>query len=339
MASYKDIQRETGLSLATISKYFNGGTLREANRTAIQASVEALDFRPNAFAAGLRRQRSRIVGVLLPALDNEFHLHIIAGVEEALRSEGMSVIVASSPRAEDDAVGLLLSRMVDGIIAVPSAHDVEPLEEATRRIPVVMIDWEARLDADGVFLDNHRAGAIAARHLLDHGHRRLGLIGGDRSVSTMRLRADGFIAETETVGAAGDAVSVAVTEGPLSVETGHSSAVRLLTARPRPTALFCSNSELTLGALIAINESGLRLGDDISVIGFDLVDVAQTTIPRLTIIEQPTRAIAAHAAQLLGRRLSQDRVQDENRVVELLPPRLLPGGSVSRLHFRPHAGA
>jgi DNA-binding LacI/PurR family transcriptional regulator len=274
--------------------------------------------------------------VLLPALDNEFHLNIIAGVEEALRSKGMSVIVASSPRADDDAVGLLLSRMVDGIIAVPSAHDVEPLQEATRRVPVVMIDWEAELDADGVFLDNRRAGAIAARHLLDHGHRRLGLIGGDRSVSTMRLRADGFVAETETASATDEtlAATVTVTEGPLAVETGHSAAVQLLTADRRPTALFCSNSELTLGALIAVNESGLRLGDDISVIGFDLVDVAQTTIPRLTIIEQPTRAIATQAAQLIERRLNQDRAQDTDRVTELLPPRLLPGGSVSRLHLR-----
>jgi LacI family transcriptional regulator len=268
--------------------------------------------------------------VLLPALDNEFHLDIIAGVEEALRSKGMSVIVASSPHAEDAAVELLLSRMVDGIIAVPSAHDVEPLQEAAARIPVVMIDWEAQLDADGVFLDNRAAGAIAARHLLDHGHRRLGLVGGDRSVSTMRLRADGFLTEA----GADPAVSVIETEGPLVVETGHTAARQLLSTGRRPTALFCSNSELTLGALIAINESGLRLGEDISVIGFDLVDVAQTTIPRLTIIEQPTRAIATQAAQIIERRLDQGSADEVDRVTELLPPRLLPGGSVSRLHLR-----
>jgi LacI family transcriptional regulator len=332
MGSYKDIQRETGLSLSTISKYFNGGNLREANRAAIEASVEALNFRPNAFAAGLRNQRSRIVGVLLPALNNGFHLNIIAGVEEALRAKGMSVIVASSPAPEDDAVELLLSRMVDGIIAVPSPHDVAALQEATKRIPVVMIDWEAPLDADGVFLDNYQAGVIAARHLLDHGHRRLGLIGGDRSISTMRLRADGFLAEQE----AGDGrhPEVAVTEGPLDVETGHAAALHLLGARKRPTALFGANYELTLGALIAVNESGLRLGDDISVIGFDLVEVAQTTIPRLTIIEQPTRAIATQAAELIERRLNEDYQPGSDRVTRLLPPRMLPGGSVSRLHAR-----
>lgn len=331
VGSYKDIQRETGLSLSTISKYFNGGNLREENRAAIEASVEALNFRPNAFAAGLRNQRSRIVGVLLPALDNGFHLNIIAGVEAALRAKGMSVIVASSPRAEDAAVDLLLSRMVDGIIAVPSPHDVAALQEATKRIPVVMIDWEAELDADGVFLDNYRAGVIAARHLLNHGHRRLGVIGGDRSISTMRLRADGFLAEQE---ADGDHTGTVVTEGPLVVEAGHSATARLLGTRDRPTALFCANYELTLGALIAVNESGLRLGTDISVVGFDLVEVAQTTIPRLTIIEQPTRAIATEAARLIERRLSEDYQPGSERVTKLLPPRMLPGGSVSRLHTR-----
>lgn len=165
-ATYKDIQRETGLSLATISKHYNGGAVLAANKIAIERAADRLGFRPNGFARNLRSRRSGTIGVLLPALDNGFHLTVIAGVESALRASGMSVIVASSPDATVGAVDLLLDRMVDGIIAVPSAHDVEALSRAAEHIPVVQIDWRASgLHVDGVFLDNLAAGAMAARHL------------------------------------------------------------------------------------------------------------------------------------------------------------------------------
>jgi LacI family transcriptional regulator len=192
VSTYKDIQRATGLSLATISKYFNGRNVLEANREAIESAARELDFRPNQFARTLRSRRSRTVGVLLPALDNDFHLTIIAGVEEALRPHGISVIVAASPDPHDETVDLLMGRMVDGIVAVTSQHDVPALTAAARQVPVVMVDWHIEgIEADGVFLDNEAAGALGARHLLDHGHRRIGFVGGDPAISSMRLRTQG----------------------------------------------------------------------------------------------------------------------------------------------------
>lgn len=330
VVSYKDIQSQTGLSLATISKYYNGRTVLDANRIAIEAAATALNYRPNPFARGLRLQRSRTIGVLLPVLNNDFHLTIIAGAEEALRDDGMTVIVSSSPTPAEQAVEVLLRRMVDGIIAIPSPHDVEPLREAAERIPVVIVDWEAdAVDADRVFLDNERAGRLAARHLLDHGHRRIGLVGGDSSISTMRLRADGFFDELDTAGAEHD--PSLITAGPLSVEQGHAATVEMLGRRQRPTALFSTNYELTMGAVIALNESGLRIGRDISLLGFDSVELSQVTVPRLTIIEQPTRAIAKQAAKLIRRRLSEEYEANQPRVTKLIEPKLLPGGSVKRL--------
>lgn len=327
VSSYKDIKQETGLSLATISKYFNGGNVREANRVAIEEAARSLNFRPNGFARSLRLRRSHTLGVLLPVLQNEFHLTIIAGVEEALRAEGMSIIVAPSPRGEDEAVALLLSRMVDGIIAVPSLHDGEPLNDAADRVPVVLIDWDAPVPkADRVFLDNIAAGAMGARHLLDHGHRRLGIVGGDRAISTMRLRADGALDQLTKGG--GDLEPSLVPTGPLTVDAGQAAMNRLLALHPRPTGVFALNYELTLGALIAINQSGLRLGRDISFIGFDSAELARATNPRLTVVTQPTRDIAAEAAALTLRRLQgRDPEPAETR---LMSPQLLAGQSVVR---------
>jgi LacI family transcriptional regulator len=331
MATYKDIRRVTGLSLATISKYFNGRTVLESNRLAIEAAAAELDFRPNAMARGLRSRRSGTIGVVLPALNNDFHLSIIAGVEAALRSAGINVIVAASPSGQEDTVALLLGQMVDGIIAVPSGHDIEPLRTAMRRVPVVLIDWAAdELGADGVFLDNLGAGAMAARLLLDHGHRRIALVAGPAAVSTMRLRASGF---TERLAEAGVAVSREhESRGPLVVSTGHDSISGFLALRDRPTAIFCANYELTLGALIAINESGLRLGRDISLVGFDGAELAQATVPRLTVVAQPTEDIATTAADLLLRRLDLSGASlPRSPVVRLLPAQLVPGGSVERM--------
>jgi LacI family transcriptional regulator len=329
VTTYKDIQRATGLSLATISKYFNGRTVLEANREAIETAVRDLDFRPNQFARTLRSRRSRTVGVLLPALDNDFHLTIIAGVEEALRPRGISVIVAASPDPRDETVDLLMGRMVDGIVAVASAHDVPALASAARQVPVVMVDWFIDdIRADGVFIDNEAAGALGARHLLDHGHRRIGFVGGDPAISSMRLRTRGFEGALASDGVESDPQLTRLV--PLTVEAGYRAAQELLTLRQRPTAVFTANYELTLGAVTAINDSGLRIGRDISVVGFDSRELAQALVPKLTVIVQPTREIAQHAARLIADDIESPDERPAPRI-EYLEAQLIPGASVRRL--------
>jgi len=329
VSTYKDIQQATGLSLATISKYYNGRNVLPANREAIEAAARALDFRPNQHARMLRSRRSRTVGVLLPKLDNDFHLTIVAGVEEALRPRGISVIVAASPDPDDDSVGLLMDRMVDGIVAVTAPHDVPALRAAATRVPVVMVDWNIEdIRADGVFIDNVAAGALGARHLLDHGHRRIGFIGGAPLISSMRLRTEGF---ERALVAHGTPVDPALERlVPLTADAGYRAAQELLALWPRPTGLFTANHELTLGAVTAVNDSGLRIGRDISVVGFDSRDLAQALVPKLTVIVQPTRTIALHAARLIADRIELAGSRPEP-TIEYLDVRLVPGGSVARL--------
>jgi len=329
VTTYKDIQRATGLSLAPISKYYNGRNVLEANREAIESAARQLDFRPNQHARMLRSRRSRTVGVLLPALDNDFHLTIVAGVEEALRPRGISVIVAASPDASDDPVNLLMDRMVDGIVAVTSPHDVPALRAAAARVPVVMVDWYIDdVHADGVFLDNAAAGALGARHLLDHGHRRIGFIGGEPMISPMRLRTEGFESALTSHGVpVAPALERLV---PLTIDAGYRAAQELLAQWPRPTGLFTANYELTLGAVTAVNDSGLRIGRDISFVGFDSRELAQALVPKLTVIVQPTRKIAKHAARLIADHIESpgDRPAP---TIEYLDAHLIPGASVIRL--------
>jgi LacI family transcriptional regulator len=337
MATYKDIQRATGLSLSTISKYYNGRNVLDENRVAIEDAANALGFRINGFARNLRARRSRTVGVLLPELDNDFHLSIIAGVELALREDGVSVVVSSSRaggRPHDDAVELMMSKMVDGIIAVPSANVVQALREvAARGVPVVMVDWIAEgLNADAVVLDNKRAGGMAARHLADHGHRRVAMIGGDEAISTMRERAAGFHSALTDRGIGDN--DVLISTGPLTVAAGYAAMQGVLALRDRPTAVFCANYELTLGALIALNESGLRIPEDMSFVGFDSRELAQVTKPPLTMIIQPLADIATEAAALMRRRLISVTGDSWEPTVVTLQGQLVSGASVASLHDR-----
>ena len=333
--TYKDLQEHTGLSLSTISKYFNGLPLRESNRLAVESAAAELGYRVNTLARSLRTQRSRTVGVLLPVLDNPFHLTVIAGIEASLSLAGVGVVVSASRDVEGQQGGVeaLADRMVEGIIAVPSAHDTAPLTEVfARGLPVVLIDRLVDgLDCDAVVLDNAGAAQQAVRHLADHGHRRIAVLAGPEDIWSLRGRREGFVEALHQRGL--DTDPAMVRSGPLTVESGVAGMRGLLAEARRPTAVVCLNYELTVGALIAINESGLRIPEDISFVGFDSLELAQVTKPRLSMVVQPIHDIAVRAAELMRERLEAepggDPASDAHRRV-VLPAELVPGGSVAR---------
>lgn len=334
-ATYKDIQRATGLSLATISKYFNGRNVLPHNRLSIEAAAAELEYRPNAFASSLRRGVTRTVGVLLPSFQVNFHLAIVVGIEKYLRSQGVGVLVTSNENdgapSNVEAVDLLLSRRVDGIISVPAMSDSSALASAVAAgVPVVTADWRLPgLDADAVTLDNHLAGRVSAQHIIDHGHRRIAAVVGEEGISSLQGRLDGFLSAASTAGISVDADHVQ--RAPLTVNDGYGAMMRLLSSRDRPTAVFTGNHELTVGAVIALNESGLRLGQDVSLVGFDAVELAEALKPRLTVYVQPVEEIAGAAARIMHARLTDPDLADEREVHEI-PGRLRVGGSVASVH-------
>ena len=336
-ATYADIQTATGLSLATISKYYNGGNVLKANRDAIQSASEALGFRLNRNASDLRRGASRTVGVLLPSFLSSFHLAIVAGAEQYLRAQGYSVLLASDQGGpmgrSNDALDLLLGRQVDGIITMPSPSDVPALTVVIESgIPVVSVDlWQPGLNADFVCLDNVGAGFMAGQHLVNHGHKSVGIIVGDPAISTMDERRRGFLDSMETAAGPDAAPDVQVLPGELTYQWGHEAMTKILSMRPRPTAVFAANYDLSLGAVIAINESGLRLGRDISLVGFDSVEIARVTRPPLTIVTQPVAEIARGAARIMHSRMTSDKAILSEPTMTRLAGSLLIGASVASL--------
>lgn len=328
-ATYKDIQRLTGLSLSTISKYFNGGSIREENRRKIELAAGKLDFRVNELARGLKSRRSRTIGILIPELDSTFHTTIISDVEQVLRQHGYGVIVCDcrlDEAEEGEALAFLLDKMVDGIITIPYQKSGRHLElAAAHGVPVVLIDrLTEEYKADGVILDNAGASAQAVRAFAEYGHSEIAILSGPDGIYTMRERMAGFRREMERRG-------IPVREDyclsvEMTVEGGYQGAKRLLSGPSRPTAVYCANYEITLGCVIAINELEISVPGDVSVVGFDNLMLSRIVKPRYAVIAQPMQEIAQAAARLMLEHLNGEAVGI--RIVEL-PADFLPGKSIS----------
>ena len=326
--TYKDIQAMTGLSLSTISKFFNGGALREENRVAIEQAIQKLDYRVNLFAQGLKSKKSRKVGVLIPELTSTHHTIVTSEVCHHLREAGYDTVVCDAHKdrqIERDALNFLLDRMVDGIITIPLDPLGDHLEKAReRRVPVVLIDRLVRgFKADAVIVDNAGAGGTAVKVLVGHGHRRIGLISGLSEIYTMRERMKGFLSQLTLSGISHD--SALTREIEFNVDGGYHATLSLMRLPEPPTALFTANYELMLGMIMALNEMGARIGEDVSVVGFDNLILARVIKPRLTMIMQPMEEIAAQASRLMIERL--ENPAPGIRVVEL-PTQLIEGESV-----------
>ena len=311
-ATIKDIARETGLSLATISKYINGGNLREKNRVAIERAIKKLDYRVNEYARGLKSKKSRTVGMVLPELSNLFNMKIVSVIERILQEQGYSVIICDSQNnleQEARSVEFLLSKQVDGIINIPMGNSSSHLAPAVEhQIPILLLDRPLDKLNDVVscvLIDNQRAARMAVRRLLDAGHRSIGVVVGPAGVYTAEMRLKGYREALEEYGIPFEERLAA--RASLTVEGGYRQMRRLLKESKDMTAVFVTNYEMTLGALIALNKEGVQIPQELSIVGFDnIMDLSRVFRPSLTIVSQPMEQIGIQAARLMLERLSGD---------------------------------
>ena len=311
-ATIKDIARETGLSLATISKYINGGNLREKNRVAIERAIKKLDYHVNEYARGLKSKKSRTVGMVLPELSNLFNMKIVSVIERILQEQGYSVIICDSQNnleQEARSVEFLLSKQVDGIINIPMGNSSIHLAPAVEhQIPILLLDRPLDKLNDVVscvLIDNQRAARMAVRLLLDAGHRSIGVVVGPAGVYTAEMRLKGYREALEEYGIPFEERLVA--RASLTVEGGYRQMRRLLKESKDMTAVFVTNYEMTLGALIALNKEGVQIPQELSIVGFDnIMDLSRVFRPSLTIVSQPMEQIGIQAARLMLERLSGD---------------------------------
>ena len=303
-ATMKDLSRETGLGLATISKYFNGGTVREKNRILIEAAVKKLQYMPNEVARSLKTQQTRVIGVIIPELSNAFITSIISSMEDILRKHDYAVIVCdcrSDPKREKEAVEFLLHRRVDGLINMATDTTGAHLKTAlTADIPVLLVDRlieGLRGKVSAVVIDNAYASHQAVRKLTDLGHRQIGLILGSPNLYTTNQRLSGYLNALKEAGISPSEDYIRY--GDYTMDGGYQAVQDLLKLKQRPTALFVTNFEMTLGTMLALQRKGIRVPDDLSVIGFDKLELFGEIFPDLTLIRQPQLSIGREAANLM----------------------------------------
>lgn len=332
IVTIRDVAGRAGVSPATVSKYLNGITIRKKNAQAIEDAIRALNFIPNEVARGLRTNRTKTVGVLLPELDNLFMTRIISGVELVLERHGYSTIVCSchsDTEREQKRLAFLRRKQIDGLIAVP-VSTASGFIASLDGLPTVFIDRVVDTAIQGghctsVLSDNFSATYTATRELLKAGHRKIGLLLGSDSFYTPVERRAGFLAAFRTHGIVPEESYLRV--GDYTREAGYRLTNELLDLPDPPTALFPTNNELTIGAMKALSERGLTAGKDISFLGFDNRDLAEISRPKLTVVLQPVDEIGRVAAETLIRMIGGEK---GGQIIHL-PTKLLSGASVTKI--------
>ncbi len=334
-STMKDIAKITGLGLATISKYLNGGNVRPKNKRLIEDAVRDLHFVPNEFARSLKTRLSRTVGVVIPELGNQFITSIITTMEDILRRLDYAVIVCdcrTDARREKEAVTFLMHKRVDGLINMPTDNTGEHLQPALDAgIPIVLVDrmlksLSGRVSA--VVVDNVEAAEKATRFLLQSGHEEIGLILGNEGIYTTQKRREGFLNACAEFNLRPGAEMIRFSD--YTLEGGYAQ-MKALLALPKPiTAALVTNYEMTLGAMLALNDAALKVPSDISIIGFDKLDLFGAMFPSLTLIKQPQNAIGECVAKQMMRLLTDGSAQPLHQIITL-PTQLYEGGSVRKM--------
>lgn len=308
MATIKDVARMAGVSTTTISKYINGGHVRAENAQAIRDAITALDFRVNHFARGLKTQRSRSIGILLPDMTAPFFGTLLMSLDKTFREHGYHSLVScygSSHGLERDNLRFLLTTGIDGLIYVPEDLTAEEYAELTANsaVPMVQVDRMIQgVSADTVLVNNSEAVYQAISRLIEKGHRRIGIISGPKSVFSAKERLVGYLRALSDHGILYDSELVICDENIFA--TGYRGCETLLQLLDRPTAVFSTNYNITMGLVTAAHDRGIRIPEELDIFGFDCVDICSMMQPPLPVVYQPELEIGRTAAACLIERLT-----------------------------------
>ncbi len=330
-ATIRDIKEQTGLSLATISKYLNGGNVLPENKKKIEASIKDLHYEVNELARGLVTSKTRTIGIMVHNISSPFSGQILHYLTEALREKQYGVLICDSnndEKLERENVKYLLGKKVDGIIVVPVTCDPTFLDATFKKnVPVVLLDRTlsgGRFDC--VKIDNRGAVVRAMQVLLNNRHTKIAIIASKREY-TGRERYTGFGEAMKRAGLTMHKPYVKL--GVHSLAWGYESMKELLAMKDRPTAVFTDNYEITLGAMMAINESGFKCPDDISVLGFDDNVIFHLIDPPVYMVKQPMKEMSNKAVELILGRIETGSLEMPMEIS--LGTALVEGKSVKKL--------
>ena len=322
------VAERSGVSPSTVSRILNGtAVVSDAKREAVERAIADLGFVPNPVARGLAGGRTLSVGVVTQAIDSPFYGIALRGIEDELDKAGYSALFVSGHwNAVEEArcIDALRARRVDGIIVLTGRLSDATLRNCAKTVPVVVTG--RTLKAPGLVslnFDNVAGARMATEHLIALGHRRIAFITGDPAHPDAIEREQGYRAALEAAGIAFAPSLVA--PGQFHEESGRLAMEHLLQARQRFTAVFAANDQMAFGAALALHQRGLRVPDDMSLVGFDDLAASVYTLPPLSTVHQPGYELGSLAATSMLQLLSGAKPK-----VEVPAPRFMARESSAR---------
>ncbi len=304
----RDIAKHAGVSVGTVSHVINeNAPVRERLRRRVLHAIESLGYTPSQLARGLRRNQTRIIGMIIPDITNPFFPAVVRGAEDVAYQNSYQLVLCNAdndPAKERAYLHELRGYRIAGLLLIPSVNSqVDPKADLPRSCPVVCLDRRpAGWQGDTVTVDNVAGARAATEHMLAMGHRHVAAITGNMQLMNAKARLEGFRSALKR--AAVEIDPEYIQESRFDRLSGYEKTRTLLQLRPRPTALFASNDLIALGALAALREAGLRCPEDVSVVGFDDLDFAEFIHPALTTVAQPGYQMGAKGASMLLKRLA-----------------------------------
>jgi LacI family transcriptional regulator len=325
-ADIRTVAQKAGVSISTVSRFLNQKVVSPQAEERIREAVRELSYIPNQIARSLKLKRTMTLGMAIPDITNTFFPEIVKGVEDAARAAGFHLVLTNTgdnPDSEWQRMATLENLRCDGclLILAPDGPQEQPRRQRMQdyRLPIVYIDRVPGYEADMVISDNVQGADRAVRHLTTLGHSRIGLLGTTLEISSHRERVDGYRQAMRDAGLEvlpGYEMRVEPT-----VAAGFQATVKMLEITPRPTALFITSNRLTIGAMAAIHDCGLRCPDDVSVIGYDDYEWEEAFRPRVTAVAQPSYLLGQRAAELLIGRILGTKSGPFEQIV--IPSRLV----------------
>lgn len=308
MSTIKDVARLAGVGIATASRALSGnGSVSEDTAQRVRVAATTLDYRPSITARALSLQRSGAIGVYVPGFDGHFYSSIVATIDSVLRANGRHMIAAngcgtgSTRQLDLDGIEFLIGRDCDGLVVASNSLRDEDLTQLMDRVPtMVVVNRRLPSHSDNAFCADHYAGGrLAARTLLARGHRCIATVRGPRNTPDNEARLNGFSEELARHGVTVRPEHSA--DGAFDLASGAAAARQLLATatrgRPEFTAVFVANDLMALSVISRLTQAGLRVPEDVSVLGYDDAEFAPFTSPPLTTIRIPTADVTISASR------------------------------------------
>lgn len=330
MSNIRKVAELAGVSVATVSRTLKmPERVSQVTRDRVLAAVEQAGYRPNLMAVQFRSRKTRNLVVLVPVIANVFFARVISGIQEAAQAIDYRVLLCDTLGREEVEIAyaeLVRAHQADGVIQLRAFNPFSDAGPDSSCMPPMVNACEV-LDVPPcptVSLDNRAAAREMTEHLIALEHRRIGLIKGPQGSPLTRERIAGYEDALRAAGIASDPTLLC--RGNFTLQAGYDAAGQLLDRPDRPTAIFCENDEMAIGAIKRIRETGLRVPQDISVAGFDDIPFAAFCDPPLTTIAQPAEAFGRHAVEMLVAQFERQPLEATHLV---LPHQLVVRGSTA----------